>query len=185
MKDFVEKGGTWVLGPLSACRTPETTAHQDACYGAAFEAWLGVHVRHRMTPGGVTNLKAGNEKVACRQWCDAYELRQPNRRALASYSSGPLAGFAAVVECPIGKGRVILLGTQPDDAWLSKLVKGLVPKSEWDATPGIVVAERVTPDNKPAGAIIINTQAEPATYRTNRAEPKSLAGYGVEILEAK
>jgi beta-galactosidase GanA len=138
-----------------------------------------------MTPGGVTNLKAGDEKIACRLWCDAYELRQPNRRALASYSSGPLAGFAAVVECPIGKGRVILLGTQPDDAWLTKLVKSLAPQSTWEATPGVVITERVTADNKPAGAIVVNTQAEPATYSAKGGAVKTLAGYGVEILTAK
>jgi beta-galactosidase GanA len=185
MKAFVEKGGTWVLGPLSACRTTETTAHQDACYGAAFEKWLGVHVRHRMTPGGVTKLKDAQETVACRLWCDAYELRQSNRRVIASYAGGPLNGFAAVVECPIGKGRVILLGTQPDDAWLTKLVKRLAPQSTWEATPGVVITERVTADNKPAGAIVVNTQAEPATYRNKGSEAKTLAGYGVEFVTAK
>jgi len=44
MRNFVEQGGIWVLGPLSACRTPEATAHRDACYSADFETWLGVHV---------------------------------------------------------------------------------------------------------------------------------------------
>ena len=25
----------------------------NACYGAEFEKWLGIHVRHRSPPGGV------------------------------------------------------------------------------------------------------------------------------------
>jgi beta-galactosidase GanA len=182
MRNFVEQGGVWVLGPLLACRTPEATAHRDACYGADFEKWLGVHVRHRLTPGGVTKLKAAGETVSCRLWCDAYELRQTDRRVLAAYSGGPLDGFAAVVECPIGKGRVILLGTQPDDGWLKKLIKGLSPQAGLVADPGVVVAERVTADGKSAGSILVNTQREPATYRNGASAPKTLAGYAVEIL---
>lgn len=182
MRNFVEQGGIWVLGPLSACRTPEATANRDGCYGADFEKWLGIHVRHRLTPGGVTKLKATGETVSCRLWCDAYELRQPDRHVLASYTGGPLDGFAAVVECPIGKGRVILLGTQPDDAWLKKLVKSLAPRAGLEADPGVVVAERVTADNKPAGVIIVNTRAAPATYRNAASETKTLAGYAVELL---
>ena len=181
MRQFVEQGGTWILGPLSACRTVEATAFRDACYGADFEQWLGIHVRHRLTPGGVTKLKADGETIGCRLWCDAYELRQADRRVLAAYAGGPLDGLAAVVECPIGKGRVILLGTQPDDAWLKKWIGRMVPHSGIEASPGVVVAERVTADGKPAGAIIINTRRDPAKYR-NAATEKTLKGYGVEIV---
>lgn len=182
MRTFVEQGGTWVLGPLSACRTPEATAHRDACYGADFEKWLGVHVRHRLTPGRVTKLKADGETLGCRLWCDAYELRQTDRRVLAAYSGGPVDGFAAVVECPIGKGRVMLLGTQPEDVWLKKLINGLAPKTGLKADPGVVVAERVSADGKPAGAIIVNTRAESATYWNAASEAQTLAGYAVEIV---
>jgi len=183
MRNFVEQGGTWVLGPLSACRTPEATAHRDACYGAEFEKWLGIHVRHRLTPGGVTKLKAEGETTGCRLWCDAYELRQTDRGVLAAYAGGPLDGLAAVVECPVGKGRVILLGTQPDDAWLKKLIGRLAPRPGIESDPGVVVAERVTAEGKPAGAIIINTRRESATYRNGESGSKTLAGYAVKIVK--
>ena len=101
---------------------------------------------------------------------------------LAAYSGGPLDGFAAVVECPIGKGRVILVGTQPDDGWLMKLIKSLTPRTAIEADPGVVVAERITADNKPAGAIIVNTKRDSATYRAGTSEAKTLPGYAVEIL---
>jgi beta-galactosidase GanA len=182
MRNYVEQGGTWILGPLSACRTPEATAHRDGCYGADFEKWLGIHVRHRLTPGGVTRLKADGEAVGCRLWCDAYEVQRTNLCVLASYAGGSLDGFAAVVECPVGKGRVILLGTQPDDGWVKKLIGRFVPQRAFQSDPGVVVAERVTADGKPAGAIIVNTRREPATYRNAVSATKTLAGYAVEIL---
>ena len=183
MRSFVEQGGTWMLGPLSACRTVEATALRDACYGSDFEQWLGVHVRHRLTPGSVTKLKAEGETIGCRLWCDAYELRQSDRRVLAAYAGGPLDGLAAVVECPIGKGRVILLGTQPDDAWLQKLIGRLAPRVGTEASAGVVVAERVTADGKPAGTILINTKRGSATYRNATGATKTLAGYAVEIVK--
>lgn len=185
MRRFVEQGGTWVLGPLSACRTPEATAQRDACYNADFEKWLGLHVRHRLTPGGVTKLKAGGETIGCRLWCDAYEVQRTNLCVLASYAGGPLDGFAAVVECRIGKGRVILLGTQPDDVWLTTLITRFAPRAGWKTAPGVVVAERVTSDNKPAGAILVNTRREPATYRNAISGSKTLAGYAVEIVPGR
>jgi len=182
MRRFVEQGGTWILGPLSACRTAEATAYRDACYSAEFERWLGIHVRHRLTPGGVTKLKVEGETIGCRLWCDSYELRQSNRRVLAAYSGGPLDGLAAVVECPIGKGHVMLLGTQPDDAWLKKLIGRLAPWAEIVSDPGVVVVERVTAEGKPAGAIIINTRHEAAGYRDASSATKTMAGYAVEIV---
>lgn len=182
MRHFVEQGGTWVLGPLSACRTTEVAAHQDACYGADFEAWLGIHVRHRYPPCGVTVCKADGTLIGCRLWCDAYELTQPDRRVLAAYSGGLLDGLAAVVECPIGRGRVVLLGTHPDDAWLQALIVRLVPPAVVKAAPGVMVVERETLSGAPAGAILINTRREPAAYRMAASASGTLAGYGVEIV---
>ncbi len=184
LKHFVEAGGTWVLGPLSACRTEEATAHRDACYGADVEKWLGIHVRHRLTPGGVTKLIADKQTIGCRWWCDAYET-DASHAVLAKYSGGPLDGFAAIVECPIGQGRVIVFGTQPDEAWLGSFLKQLAPKSEISADAGIVVAERVTADGKPDGCIAVNTGANPAQYQLHNGEKHKLEAYGVDILPGK
>lgn len=77
---------------------------------------------------------------------------------------------------------MILLGTQPDDAWLKALIDRLAPGAKSD--PGIVVAERVTADGKPAGAIIVNTRRDAATYR-NDSEAKILKGGAVEIVKSR
>ena len=156
--------------------------NDDGAARLTLARYYGVHVRHRLTPGGVTKLKAEGEPIGCRWWCDAYELRQTDRRVLAAYAGGPLDGLAAVVECPIGKGRVILLGTQPDDAWLRKLIGRLAPGAKSD--PGVMVTERVTADGKPAGAIIVNTRRDAASYRTD-SEANILAGYAVEFVNGR
>ena len=184
LKTFVEEGGTWVLGPLSAGRTMEATAHRDACYGADFEKWLGVHVRHRLAPGGETKLLANGESVGCHWWCDAYEPLA-KQTVLATYAGGPLDGFAAVVECPVGKGRVILLGTQPDAGWLKKLVARLVPVTQIEADAGVVVVPRVDAAGKPAGVIAVNTRNTIAQFSLPGGELQKLEGYGVAVLPVK
>jgi beta-galactosidase GanA len=184
MKSYVEQGGTWVLGPLSACRTTEATAHRDACYGAEFEKWLDIHVRHRSPPGGVTRLATGNETVNCQWWCDAYETKA-KQRVLAKYSGGPLDGYAAIVECRIGKGRVILLGTQPEDAWLRGFLKSLAPETPLTADAGVVITPRVTNDGKQAGCIIVNTRATAGQFKLSGAAPENIEGFGVKIVSNK
>ncbi|MEI6337319.1 MAG: beta-galactosidase [Verrucomicrobiota bacterium] len=181
MKSYVEQGGTWVLGPLSACRTTEATAHRDACYGADFEKWLGIHVRHRSPPGSVTRLATEKETVSCQWWCDAYET-SATQRVLARYSGGPLDGYAAIVECPIGQGRVILLGTQPEDRWLRDFLKNLAPETQASADAGVIIAPRVTSEGKPAGCVVVNTHATAAQFQTARGAPEKIEGFGVKIL---
>ena len=44
------------------------------------------------------------------------------------------------------------------------------------------MVERLSEDGKPAGAIVINTRNQPATYRNADSAAKTLAGYAVEIL---
>ena len=181
LKGYVEQGGTWVLGPLSACRTTEATGYRDACYGTEFEKWLGIHVRHRSPPGGVIRLATENGTVNCQWWCDAYETGAA-QRVLANYSGGALDGYAAIVECRIGKGRVILLGTQPEDAWLRRFLKKLAPENPVTADAGVVIAPRVTTDGKPAGCIIVNTRAGAAKFQLSGTAPEKMGGFGVKIV---
>lgn len=156
MEHFVEAGGVWVVGPLSACRTVDATAHRDGAYGADFERWLGVHVRHRLPAHPSICLATGKETLECRWWCDAYQPKA-DRKTLASYAGGPLDGQAAVVECPIGRGRVILVGSQPPEAWWRGLVHDLAGPDGYAATPGVVVCPRVDREGRPAGVIAINS----------------------------
>ena len=83
---------------------------------------------------------------------------------------------------PSARGRVILLGTQPDDAWLKALIGRLVPPADIVSDPGVVVAERVTAEGKPAGAIIVNTTRDAASYRSNSAA-RILKGFAVEFVK--
>jgi beta-galactosidase len=183
MERFVEDGGTWVLGPLSAFRTADATAHRDAAYGAALEKWMGVHVRHRFPPLGVERLAADSGTFESRWWCDAYQPRG-SQEVWARYSGGALDGFPAVVESRIGKGRVILLGTLPEDAWLKPLLRRIVGPAPLEASPGVVVVERVNRKGEPAGWIAVNTTPAFGKLHLPGRDARELPAYQVVILPA-
>lgn len=180
MQRFVEDGGTWLLGPLSACRTADATAFQDAAYGVKLEKWLGLQVRHRLPAHPSIRFAAGEVTDDCKWWCDAYQPG-PGRKVLGRYAGGVLDGQAAAVECPIGKGRVIVLGTQPSDAWLHDLLQSLAKSARKAAPANVEVCARVDGSGKPAGVIAVNTGATPAEFILND-KPHQLPGYGVSVL---
>jgi hypothetical protein len=89
------------------------------------------------------------------------------------------------VECRIGKGRVILLGTQPEDVWLRGFLKSLAPETPLTADAGVVITPRVTNDGKPAGCIIVNTRATAGQFKLSGAAPENIEGFGVKIVSNK
>jgi len=180
MQKFVEEGGVWVLGPLSACRTPEGTAHQDAAYGAAFEEWPGIHVRHRLPALDKQRLTSEFGEASCGWWCDTYELRGEGE-IIARYAGAPIDGLPAIVERQIGRGRVILLGTLPDDEWLGRLLNSLALAPDVTATPGVVVTSRVHPDGTGAGWIAVNTSNVDGSVRSVDGNDITLPPFGVLI----
>jgi len=177
MRRFVEAGGTWVLGPLSACRTADATAHRDGAYGAEFEQWLGVHVRHRLPAHPSIRFTDGKDTFDCKWWCDAYEP-QSGRKTLARYQGGVLDGLAAAVECPVGRGRVILVGTQAPETWWRGLFHDLAGPNVYAATPGVEVRARTDSQGRPAGVIAVNTTAAAGSFQWN-GQQHELAPYDV------
>lgn len=180
MRRFVEAGGIWVLGPLSACRTADATAHRDAAYSAEFERLLGIHVRHRLPAHPSIRFATGKDTLECKWWCDAYQP-QPERKVLAHYAGGPLDGMAAAVECPLGRGRVILLGTQPPEAWWRGLIHELAGPDHHAASPGVIVCPRTDPAGRPSGVIAINSTAAAGSFQWDGTK-HDVPAYGVLLL---
>jgi hypothetical protein len=89
-----------------------------------------------------------------------------------------------VVEARIGKGRVILLGTLPEAAWLKPFLRRIAGEAPAEADAGIVAVERIDRADKSAGWIAVNTSPKPGKVRLPGQEPRELPGYGVVILPA-
>lgn len=155
LKEWVANGGTLVFGPVSGYRTDAWTFFTDHAYGD-LNAWSGIEVESRIPVGlkrrpqerplyidwvnelgMVTNTEAS-------LWSDA--LSMESGRALATYRNGMHDGKPAVIENSVGQGKVIVLGTDPGKANLSRLLLhlarevGIEPVATGD--PGVVIGPR-------------------------------------------
>ena len=165
MSEFVEEGGTWVMGPLSGFRTEDATAYKNAALGP-LEDLLKIHVRHRFPPNEEgANIKWQDSKnVKCSSWCDALEVKE-SVKVLAKYSDGPARGMPAVVECSLGKGKVLVFGTMPENEFLGKWFKDyfkLETQELQSFSKGIIVTPRVHEKDKDkvAGIIAVDTSGK-------------------------
>ena len=121
IKKWVEKGGIFVMGPMTGYRSDEWTAFKNHAYGD-FGIWTGITVESRIPVG--TERRAAEiplmlnpesvpalERAECSLISDA--LSSETGRVLARYESGMHDGQAAIIENQVGKGKVVVLGTDP------------------------------------------------------------------------
>ena len=179
MLEWVERGGTWIVGPFSDVRTAEATKYRHAPLGC-LEDWAGAFVRYSL-PGDPRSFAlrwADGVESGGSVWFDALEPR--GSEAMATYTEGPLAGLAAVTQRQVGKGRIVLLGTVPVAGDFQRLLLGLA------AAAGIApVAEAsanlmVVPRRGRAGegVIAVELANQPAQLTLPRPARDLLTGLG-------
>jgi beta-galactosidase GanA len=192
---WIRAGGTWIAGPFTDIRDTEAAKFPHAPYGT-LEEWAGVRVRFEI-PGDPRGFglqwKDGGDMQGS-VWFDSYDLA--GGRALATYTEGPMKGLAAVVERKIGKGRLILLGTQLPPEEYKKLLAsaaekaGVKPVAE--AGPTLLVVPRAGRAGR--GRVVVETGNQEAALQLERPAVNLLTGrthrgavtvppYGVMVLK--
>jgi len=195
LKSWIEAGGTWVVGPFSDIRTIEGTKFTRAPYGS-LEEWGGVYCRYQL-PGEPRDFgikwQDGTESKGS-LWYDCLEPR--DSEPLAVYTEGPGAGLAAATIRPMGKGRVIVLGTLPTQEDLLRMLgpiaadAGVTPVA--DASENLLVVPRSGPAGQ--GLILVEFENRPARIALTRQATDLLTGrvesgeveippYGVKVLK--
>lgn len=119
---FADNGGVVVIGPLAGHRDrqlhgpgqrpPGALAALTGTGNPEATTWDGPLHFHGTTGGGI--IEAG-------QWAEIIEATDPEVLIRARYASGWIAGFPAICERKVGKGRVIHCGVALSDAVLSWL----------------------------------------------------------------
>ncbi|MBM3290254.1 MAG: hypothetical protein FJY92_08900, partial [Candidatus Hydrogenedentes bacterium] len=126
---WIKAGGTWVAGPFTDIRTVDGAKFPHAPFGS-LEEWAGVYCAYEI-PGEPRDFSV--------RWCDGREIDgslwyagfEATRAAvLAWYTDGPLEGLAAVTETPVGKGRIVVLGTLPPVGEMQRLLLHLAARCE-------------------------------------------------------
>ena len=129
LKEFVEAGGTLILGPMTGYRDQEWTAHTDHGMGR-LEDWMGIAVEARVPLGGASGDDARVElefEDGSRSPVTLFgdTLRTDTGRVLAKYRGGLVDSANAIILSDVGLGRVLLLGTDPGPTKLEELYRSV------------------------------------------------------------
>jgi beta-galactosidase GanA len=133
---WVENGGTWVVGPYTDMLTGDLAKYKNAPFGH-LENWTKVRREFYVSapnpnmPGASNvplpslTMEDGSEAKTVSNLC--FDALSPSEdvKVLARYASGMdyIEGYAAITETKIGKGRIILMGTQLDPSDYRKFIK--------------------------------------------------------------
>jgi beta-galactosidase len=160
LASYVRGGGTLLVGPFSGI-VDESLRIRLGGYPGAFRDLLGVRVEEFSPLPASGSVRLSDGKVG-RVWSEHAHLA--GAELLASYSSGPLAGFPALTRRPVGDGHAWYLGTCLDDTSLQALLREITDQAGCrppvPARDGVEVVRRVGPEA--SYLFVLNHTVEPA-----------------------
>ncbi len=152
LKKWVEHGGILMLGPMSGYRNEYWAANTDFALGD-WESWSGIHVVSRIPIDPFADGFAEQPKVVFENeseavpaglWSEA--LGTDQGKILATYKTGVHDGKPAIVEKRVGKGKMVLLGTDPGTVAMKQLFQKYAAEAGIDilakGNEGILVVPR-------------------------------------------
>ena len=145
--DWVEKGGVWVVGPMSDIRTSIGTKYKTSPYGS-LEEITGAKLSY-IIPDDNGLITLENEKGENVRGSAVYELfEEGDYEPVLMVQSGhsALVEKCAAFVKPFGKGYVVMLGTLPEKPELVRIMKkaaALADTRVYDADEGLMLTRRV------------------------------------------
>jgi beta-galactosidase len=178
LERFARRGGTLILGARTATRdlnnnvVPETI---PGCLRALAGLTVEEYGRQNAPDQRPLSFRLAGKTIRSEWW---YEILQPDRgtQTLAKWQSRHLAGTAAICYRPVGKGRVIYVGTYLTEPVVAALVKLAGLKPLWPGVPRRVEVVR-RQDNRRQLWFFLNHNDRPVTI----ARPPQ----GEELLTGK
>jgi beta-galactosidase len=146
---FVEQGGVWVVGPLSGGRTKEHTIPTDAALGA-LEALAGVETLYTFPMDGTDSIgRAFGYAAPLSMWSAVF--RPAGAVPIGVIEGGITPGKAFMTEHKLGAGKIVMLGSMPQEEPGDQLLRALIDHYadevgitlRTDVTPGTIVAPRL------------------------------------------
>jgi beta-galactosidase len=147
-REFVEKGGIWIVGPLTGGRTENHTVHTDCALGE-LEKTAGAEVLYTfpMDDSGTVG-RAFDISAPLGMWSSIFEANSES--SVGVIEEGLAKGKSFITEHKLGEGKIVMLGSMPigesGDLLLQKLVNHYSEEANVtlrsDVTQGTIVAPR-------------------------------------------
>lgn len=145
---FVRRGGIWIAGPLTGGRTGEHTVPTDAGLGE-LERQAGVVTKATYPLDGTGTIgQAFGVAAPLSLWSAVFEPADEATAVIGTVAGGLTPGLAFITERPVGRGKIVLLGSMPDGDAGHQLLRKLI--EHYAAEAGVAVRSDVT-----AGTLVI------------------------------
>ncbi|NUU76503.1 beta-galactosidase [Paenibacillus xylanilyticus] len=197
LQAFAAAGGTLILTHRSGVKDDHNVCVMAPLPGL-LSACSGVRVTEYDPVGGDTIMIRDDQgnSYAASQWADVLEL--DTAQPVAVYADQFYTESAAVTRNHWGEGEVYYIGTQPEEAYLRKLVRTIGDQLQLAGIEALPDGVQITTRTGPNGSFrfILNLSPEPVSIQLNasytsaldgtaRGPHLQLDGYDVEIVEIK
>ncbi|MBC7914348.1 MAG: beta-galactosidase [Pyrinomonadaceae bacterium] len=193
LKIWVQKGGILIIGPMTGYRTNDWTAFTDYATGD-LETWTGVQTESRIP------LALSEHPQVSLLWNDALKLgstkpflisdalSSKNGKVLATYKGSMHDKKPAIIECAVGKGKVVTLGTDPGKDALTaiylKYAQELEIETLASGDKGVLVVPRG--NDKVRGVILVNLTEEDKSILLNKKFNRTadlITGHSLDVTK--
>jgi beta-galactosidase len=179
LTEYVNAGGTLVLGARSGFKTPTNLVTDQplpglfrTLVGATVEAW------HSLPPGVAYPVADPKQQMLeATTWAEG--LSTQSAQPLMFYTGGPLEGLAAVTVNPVGQGRALYAGVWPNEVMANSLIGWVLPQA--GVEPVALVPEGVLVTRRGAHIFLLNfTDVAAAAWLNVASVTDAFTGQAVE-----
>jgi beta-galactosidase len=140
LKAWIEAGGIWIAGPYTDVRNKWDGLYKEAPFGV-LEDWADIRCDYTMPHGEDIPVHFTDGRTVSGSVVFDALVCGPTAKSLASYQEeGFLKAYSAVTVTPMGKGKIVVLGTILPTDILVELVTnlGIAPSVNADANVAVV-----------------------------------------------
>lgn len=164
---WVNNGGTWVVGPLSDIRNNLGAKYKNSPYGF-LEKLTGAYQLYN-TPTDKDSFECVNELgkvVKCSRHYEIFEDMGENNLITIKKGHSAMVNKPCALEINVGKGKVIILGTFPEEKEVRRIITKAVESNNGDkfTVTGSVIVVRREGENY-SGLMVSDIQGEGGTLR--------------------
>ena len=185
---FVKNGGTWIVGPLTACRTEDHTLYTESALHPAIEKAAGVKTIFTFSP--TNNDIAGTAfglTAPLSIWSSFFKTT--GAEIVGETNDARLSGLAFLTEKKYGKGKIVMLGSMPagdnGKIMLKKMIMHYAAELGMAQRLDIPEGNIAVPREK-NGAIswfVINMDGKGSSFKYRKSAKVDIAPYGFKIIQ--
>jgi beta-galactosidase len=187
IKDWVEAGGVWIVGPMSDIMTSCGSKYTNAPF-SFLEEYAGIYTKYQKPIANDVFRAVWNDGEG-ETLCDYYDAYEPTDSVpVIRYDGDEFGGYAVATERRIGRGRVIALGSVISHKGLRRLA-GLAPIAE--ASDNVRLVRRSGNENgliaveqkNQAGYVILDGEYLDLIHGQALSGRREIAPYEVLVLK--